>query len=69
MTRFKVPDLDELVYQSEVHLKNPVRKVPKRIGFAETDVYMPRYIKRGCEQFIARVEMQLASGSARFVML
>ncbi len=59
MALVKVPNLEDIILQKECLLKNPRRKVPKAIGFAGVDIWLPRYINLGCAQFIKEIDEQL----------
>ncbi len=62
-----VPNLEYLLLQKECLLKNPTRNVPKAIGFAGVNIWLPKYIKRGCEQFIEEIEGQFFNGTVDFL--
>ena len=61
-----VPDLEEIVHQKGIRLRNIWKKIPRRIGFANVDIYLPRYISHGCDEFIRQIDRQISSGVVSF---
>ena len=66
MQNSTVPNLEEIVHQKGVRLRRVWKNVPKRIGFANVDIYLPRYIKQGCDEFIRQIDRQIDSGTVSF---